>query len=284
MSYTIATARLDAMLREDVPYGDLTTEGLGIADVGARATFAAGVDMTVCCTEEAETLFRLAGCEEARRLCATGVRLEAGSPMLVAEGPAGALHRAAKVAQVLVEIASGVASAAAQLRVLARQVRPDIVVACTRKHLPGAKDVMLKAVAAGGCVPHRLGLSDSVLVFAQHRSLLGREPPHLWVSRLRAAQPERKIAVEAEDVDTAVQYAHAGVDALQCDKMSPEQVAEVARALQRHPNRPVLAATGGIHEGNVVAYARAGVDVIVTSAPYAAAPRDVKVTIEREGR
>ena len=48
---------------------------------------------------------------------------------------------------------------------------------------------MLKAVMAGGCIAHRLGLSDSVLVFAQHRAFLGRTPPHLWVTALRAAQP-----------------------------------------------------------------------------------------------
>jgi len=176
-----------------------------------------------------------------------------------------------------------VATRASRIRANARTARPDIVVACTRKHLPGAKDVMLKAITTAGCVPHRLGLSDSVLVFAQHRAFLGREPAHRWVSRLRASQPGRKVVVEAESVDEAVLLSHAGVDIVQCDKLSPEQFAEVARAMADHPSRPLLAATGGVDEANAGAYALAGADILVTSAPYAAPPLDVRVSMERLG-
>ncbi|WP_160000220.1 ModD protein [Roseomonas sp. 18066] len=281
MSFTLSMARLEAMLREDVPYGDLTTQGLGIAEASGRATLAARAAMTVCCAEEAATLFQLAGAREVRRLATSGALLEPGSPILTAEGPAGALQAASKVAQTLVEIASGIATRASRIRAAAQLGRPGVVVAGTRKHLPGAKDLSLRALTAGGCVPHRLGLSDSILVFAQHRAFLGREPPHLWVSRLRAAQPERKIAVEAESVDQAVQMAHAGVDMVQCDKMTPDQLAEVIRALSSHPSRPLIAATGGIHEGNAADYARAGADLLVTSAAYSASPLDVSVVMEK---
>jgi molybdenum transport protein len=43
--------------------------------------------------------------------------------------------------------------------------------------------------------------------------------------------------------------------------------------------RPTIAAAGGIHAGNVAAYARAGADVVVTSSPYLAKPRDVHVRL-----
>jgi molybdenum transport protein len=283
MTFLISTARLEAMLREDAPYGDLTTLALGIGETRGQAVLRAGATMTLCCAEEAEALFRLAGCAEVHRVAASGALLEEGGTILTASGPAAALHLAAKVAQVLMEASSGVATRAARIRAEARTARPDIVVACTRKHLPGIKDIMLKAIMTGGCVPHRLGLSDSLLVFAQHRAFLGREPAHRWVSRLRAAQPGRRLVVEAETVDEAVLLAHAGVDTVQCDKLSPEQFGEVARALADHPDRPLLAATGGIHEGNAAAYARAGADLLVTSAPYAAPPLDVKVSMERLG-
>jgi molybdenum transport protein len=59
--------------------------------------------------------------------------------------------------------------------------------------------------------------------------------------------------------------------------MAPEQVAEAVRAIAALEHRPPIAATGGIHEGNAAAYAAAGADVLVTSAPYAAPPIDVKV-------
>ena len=40
-----------------------------------------------------------------------------------------------------------------------------------------------------------------------------------------------------------------------------------------------LAAAGGINAANAAAYAQAGADIIVTSQPYVARPRDVQVRI-----
>ena len=283
MTFLISNARLDAMLREDAPYGDLTTLSLDIGETRGQAVLRAGATMVLCCAEEAEALFRMAGCTEVHRVAASGARLEEGGTILTAEGPARALQLAARVAQGLMETASGVATRAARIRAEARTARPDVVVAATRRHLPGIKDVMLKAIMTAGCVPHRLGLSDSIVVLAQHRAFLGREPAHRWVARLRAAQPGRKVVVEAGSVDEAVLLAHAGVDSVQCEYLSPEQFAEVARALADHPDRPMLAAAGAIDEGNAAAYARAGADMLVTSAPYGAGPLAVQVSIDRLG-
>lgn len=279
MPYLIPDDRLAAMLREDVPYGDLTTRGLAIGDRPAVAVFRTRATATACCTEEAERIMLLAGCTTARRKASSGALVDEGGDLLVAEGDAAAIHRGMKVAQTLMEVASGVATRARRILSAARQGKPKITVACTRKHLPGAKDVMLKAITAGGCVPHRLGLSDSVLVFAQHRAFLGRTPPHLWVEQLRAAQPERKIEVEAETVDEAAQFAAAGVDAVQLDKLTPEQVAEVVRAIARLPKRPLIAVAGGITEQNAAEYAATGIDLLVTSAAYAAPPADISVRV-----
>jgi molybdenum transport protein len=41
----------------------------------------------------------------------------------------------------------------------------------------------------------------------------------------------------------------------------------------------VIAAAGGINAGNVGAYALAGANIVVTSSPYLARPRDVQVRI-----
>lgn len=47
---------------------------------------------------------------------------------------------------------------------------------------------------------------------------------------------------------------------------------------KRVERRPVIAAAGGIHPGNAALYAATGVDVLVSSWPYWAPPRDVQVT------
>ncbi len=278
MAYPLSDARLAAMLLEDAPFCDITTAGLAVGDTLATLSFRARDTICIACIEEAARLFELAGAT-VRRFAASGALVEPGSELLMANGPAAALHRAWKVAQVLVEVTSGIATRARRILNEARTARPGIVVACTRKYLPGAKDMMLRAIAAGGCIPHRLGLSDSVLVFAQHRALLGRKPPHLWVAQLRAAQPGRTIAVEADSLDLAMQLAHAGIDALQLDKLPPEDVARLVRDLSGMARRPLLVVTGGVTEANAAGYAAAGAELLVTSAPYAAPPADVAVRI-----
>ncbi|MBP7337953.1 hypothetical protein [Niveispirillum sp.] len=50
--------------------------------------------------------------------------------------------------------------------------------------------------------------------------------------------------------------------------------------LRRSDGRPLLAAAGGINAGNAGAYAKAGADIIVTSAPYNAAPTDIQVALD----
>ena len=49
----------------------------------------------------------------------------------------------------------------------------SVRVLTTRKSMPGAKDLLTCAVMAGGAFPHRLGLSETVLVFDQHLTFFG---------------------------------------------------------------------------------------------------------------
>ncbi len=181
--------------------------------------------------------------------------------------------------RVLVEWASGIASAVHDIKLAAQAVNPKVTIACTRKAAPLSRALSIKAVLAGGGVMHRTGLSDTVLLFPEHRAFLPDLDAAALVARLRAATPERKLVVEVTDADSARRFAAAGVDVLQLEKFTPDAVAELAASLASLPQRPVLAAAGGVNAANAWAYAEAGADVLVTSAPYAAPPRDVQVRL-----
>jgi molybdenum transport protein len=190
------------------------------------------------------------------------------------------LLRSWKVAQTLIEIWSGVATDARGIVTAATAVAPNIAVACTRKNVPGTKRFAVAAVKAGGAVMHRLGLSETVLVFPEHRAFLGKEPFVGLVERLRRVAPEKRLVVEVNTLEAAIVAASVGFDVIQAEKFTPDQIALlVARMATIARSRPVVAAAGGIHAGNVAAYAKAGADVVVTSSPYLARPRDVQVRI-----
>ncbi len=265
---------LDALLAQDVPYGDLTTDSLGIAAAPARIRFAARGAMVLAGTEEAARLVEKAG-GAVRTVRPSGSAVEAGAVFLEGEGTAGALHRAWKVAQTLVEYASGIATRAHRIVAAA----PGVTVACTRKNFPGAKDLSVKAALAGGAVMHRLGLSETLLVFPEHRAFLSG-PPAAWIAELRRRAPEKRIVVEAASVEEAVALARAGAEVVQLEKLPPEAARAVVEATRGLDPAPLIAAAGGVDEGNAAAYAAAGCGLLVTSAPFFGRPADVKVWLE----
>jgi molybdenum transport protein len=277
---TVASrAELEALLADDVPYGDLTTEALGIGAAAGLMQFTARDAMVLALAEDAAAIIELAGCR-VELFASSGTALEAGSPILTAHGPASALLRSWKVAQTLIEVWSGVATEARAIVAAATAVAPNISVACTRKNIPGTKRFAVAAVKAGGAVMHRLGLSETVLVFPEHRAFLGKEPFAGLVERLRRAAPEKRLVIEVTTLETAIVAAAVGFDVIQAEKFTPTQIAYlVARMATCARTRPVVAAAGGIDAANVVAYAQAGANVVVTSSPYLARPRDVQVRI-----
>ncbi|MCG6207442.1 ModD protein [Rhodopseudomonas sp. HC1] len=278
----VTTAELQRLLDDDVPYGDLTTEALGIGDQAGVMAFAARDPMVLALAEDAAALLRLCGCE-VELFARSGDKLAAGAPILVARGAASGLLRGWKVAQTLIEIWSGVATATREIVEAARAVSPGIAIACTRKNTPGTKRFAVAAVKAGGAVMHRLGLSETILVFAEHRAFLD-EQLAATVARLRAAAPEKKLITEVASIDAAVAAAEAGFDVLQLEKFAPADVAALAAHLAATPHHPVIAAAGGVNASNAAAYAEAGAHVLVTSAPYMAKPRDVQVRISRDAK
>lgn len=262
------------LLAEDVPFGDLTTESLGIAARHGEIRFFARDPMVVCGVEEAARMFQLCGAAATPKL-ASGMQAEPETLLLEAEGPAGALHRGWKTAQTLMEWCGGMASRAADIVAAARRGSPDALVACTRKNVPGNRRLAVKACKAGGAVMHRNGLSETLLIFAEHRQFLRDETPAETVRRLHRLCPEKRVVVEVATTDEALAWAEA--DVLQLEKFAPEQVSDVVEQLAARGSSAVVAAAGGISPRNAEAYARAGARLLVTTAPHVAPPRDVQV-------
>lgn len=276
--YTLPDSELERLLDEDVPCGDATTFSLGIGDQPGRLVFRARQTMVVCASEEARRMGELHGLRSIGSVVASGSRLAAGETILTLEGHAAGLHKVWKTAQTFMEYLSGIASSTADIVAAARSANPEIGIACTRKNFPGTKAAAIKAILAGGASPHRLSLSETLLVFAEHRAFLGNEAPRATVQRLRRAWPEHAIVVEVGEEAEALCWQQAGADILQLEKMPVATVNRIKGLIPKSsPTR--IAAAGGINSANAEDYARAGADILVTSAPYFAPPRDVAVTL-----
>ena len=269
---------LEYWISEDLGVEDLTTTALDLKGMG-EATIFTRESGIVACTEEALEIYRILGAEEVKSK-STGEFVEGGSIILKVRGDLRALHAAWRLAQQVIAIFSGMATKSKILVEKAHKVNPRVVLVSTRKAYPGLRILALKAVRAGGMIPHRSGLSDSILIFRNHiRCLGGFEKLVRIIPELKRRYPFRKIGVEVDDLEQAITLTKAGVDLIQFDKLPPKELSEAVMKLKEMRNELVIAAAGGIDEHNIEDYARTGVDLIVTSAPYYARPLDVGTEI-----
>ena len=272
----ISDARLDYFMTEDVPYVDLTSHVLGIGDVPGEMEYFSREACVVAGVGEVARLAKMEGCE-VECLRKSGERIRPEEPILRVVGTAGELHRVWKVGLNLLDHLSAVATKTRAVVDAVHAVNPACEVLTTRKSMPGVKDLLIEAIMVGGAFPHRLGLSETVLVFDHHMKFLGGFDA--FVERLpefRSRCIEKKLFVEATP-EQALVLARAGVDGVQLDKASPETLAQLVDELRAIDPRLTIIAAGGINPQNAGAYAATGVDGLVTTALYTAKPLDMSV-------
>lgn len=269
---------LETVLEEDLPYGDETTSLLEIRDFRGSIVAKAKASGVYSGISLAARLMRQLGLSVEEH-ASEGVALTAGSPLLTALGKADQLHAVYKSAQLIMEYCSGISTRTHQMVEAVHSANLQCQVALTRKHFPGTKTLSFYAALAGGGVIHRTGLSESILVFDQHRLFL--DDPVNAIHRAKEKSPERRIAVEVDTPKEGLLFAQAGADIIQCERFSPDVLKNFVKTLHREASGVRILAAGGVRGENAYQYAATGVDVLVTSWPLFAPPQDVKMQFSR---
>ncbi|MFH1035492.1 MAG: ModD protein [Pseudomonadota bacterium] len=275
----LSEQELEDLIAADLPVFDLTTHLLGIADQPGSLVYLTRQETVVCASEEAARIMAKLGLST-ETVVPSGECLAPGMPILIASGPMGAIHQAWRLVGALLEHASGIATRTWRLVRAARAVAPNIAVLTTRKFFPGTKRLSIKAILAGGALPHRLGLSETVLVFAEHIAVAGGLAAFLAdLPELKLAAGGKPVGLEAHTRDEALAAARAGADVVQVDKFTPEQADRLVREIKRECPGCRVYLAGGINADNAAAYAASGADALVTTWPYFGKPADIKALI-----
>lgn len=272
---SLPTAELErvvaAALREDLPWGDLTTESLFPEALPARGEVMAKRPGVIAGLPVLEVVFRQLNPEVRVRLeVVDGAEVERGQVVAVVEGDGRALLAGERVALNFLSHLSGIAT------LTRRYVQAVAGLPCrivdTRKTAPGLRILQKYAVRVGGGANHRFGLSDGVLVKDNHLAMLKREGVSLRqaLERLRARVPHGiRIQVEVTDLDQVHEAVEAGADALLFDNMDLQTLRQ---AVARCRGRVLTEASGGITLETVRAVAETGVDLISVGALTHSAP------------
>jgi len=252
--------QLMRFIREDAPYGDLTSEILLDPSITCSGSIRVKETGIIAGLEEAAEIFGLLGVTVTSR-ARDGELVVKGGTLLELEGPARGVLLGERTALNLLGRMSGIATKTREIAEKVREKNSSCRIACTRKTAPGLRNLDKKAVALGGGERHRFGLSDEILIKDNHLSLL---PVEEAISRAKKGSMYHRVEVEVRDTDQAMRAADAGADIIMLDNMTPEDAAATVRAIRGRPGGDLLVieVSGRICETNAVLYAIPGVDVI----------------------
>lgn len=276
----ISDARLDYFITEDVPYIDLTSRVLGISDQPGTMEYYTREQCVVAGVEEVARIARKLECE-CEFLCKSGDAVEAGATICLVSGEAANLHLVWKVGLNLLDHLSAVATKTRAMVEAVHAVAPGCEILTTRKSMPGCKDLLVEAIMAGGAFPHRLGLSETVLVFDNHMEFMGGFDAFVeQLPTIRRRCVEKKLFVEANPEQARI-LVKAGVDGIQFDKVPADELRSLVPELRAIDPDVTLIAAGGVNPSNAGDYAATGVDGLVTTALFTAKPLDMSVRMKR---
>jgi len=236
-------------LREDVGRGDVTSESL-FAGERARGTIFARQPCIVAGLEEAGNAFKALGLRP-KLLARDGREARAGTPVLVVEGRAVSVLKGERLALNFLMRMSGIATETRRLVAACRKSGARVMVAGTRKTVPGFRRYDKKAIGLGGGWPHRMGLYDGILIKDNHLALLP-----IGEAIRRAKRSRRPIEVEAGNERDALEAARAGADIVMLDNMSPAKARRVSGILRRRHPKVKIEISGGVTPQNIRRYAR----------------------------
>jgi nicotinate-nucleotide pyrophosphorylase (carboxylating) len=248
---------LISYLREDLGDGDITSEALIDGEV-AVAQIVCKEDCVLAGLRESEFLFTDQGltcdCHSS-----DGDPIEKGTVVLTVRGDAAAIFKVERLALNILMRMSGIATLVADLSRRVREVNPDVRIAATRKTTPGFRIFEKRAVMLGGGDPHRMALDDAVIIKDNHIKTVGGVAEAL--SRAKKVSFSKKVEIEAQCLEEAVEAAHGGADIIMLDNMSPAVAREAAEAVRSIDPDITIEISGGITPENCVDYAPIG-DVI----------------------
>lgn len=261
-------------LAEDVGRGDITTAGTVDPSARVRAIVLAKSQCVVAGLDVAIEAFRqLDPSVEIKVHCADGTLCAPGTTVADVSGRADALLIGERTSLNFIQRLSGIATLT---RRFVDAAGGRITVLDTRKTTPLMRVLEKYAVRAGGGTNHRFGLNDGILIKDNHVRLAGGVVAA--VRRMRAANKDLPVEVEAQSLDEVDAALEAGADIVLLDNLS---TADIIAAVGKCRGRARTEISGGVTLARMPELAATGADYVSVGALTHSAPAaDLSFEIE----
>jgi len=257
---SVDESTLKALLEEDVGSGDVTS--MIVEPCIIDAYIVCKEDAVIAGTEEASRIFKLVNCYVTHSI-ADGSEVKAYTTIMRINGDARSILAVERTVLNVMMRMSGIATYTRRLVSMVKSVNPSVMVAATRKTVPGLRILDKKAVALGGGYTHRLGLYDMVLIKDNHIALIGSAKDA--VRKARSIHGSRyPIEVEVKNLQQAIEAIQEGADMIMLDNLSSSETEQIIKELISRGlrERVKVEVSGRIDESNIMEYARLNVDYI----------------------
>ena len=251
---------IEYMLAEDEGFGDITSNAVVEKDKDVNAYIISKDNGILAGISIIQDLFEEYGVNITFCLD-DGVEISKNDLLISLKGDARTILLLERTALNLLMRMSGVASAANKYVNLVKDY--DVIVAGTRKTSPAIGKFDKYALSVGGADTHRFGLDDMVLIKDNHIAACGTPLEALLKAKCNVSF-SKKIEIEVETLDDAIECVKNGADIVMLDNMSPQEVVEVISELEKFNIRQnsLIEVSGGITEDTILDYAGLGVDII----------------------
>ncbi|MDR1806091.1 MAG: carboxylating nicotinate-nucleotide diphosphorylase [Clostridium sp.] len=247
-----------AALREDMPFGDISSEAVFDEKHKSAARLLAKEDGVLCGIGLFRRIFELLGVpdENWELFFEDGDKIKKGDVLCAFSGQTRALLAGERTGLNILQHLSGIASQTAAIVKAVK--RYNVFITETRKTLPGIRALQKYAVRVGGGRNHRFSLSDAVMLKDNHIDAAGGIASAVESVR-KAVGHTVKVELETRSLDEVSAALEAGADIIMLDNMTPK---EIRAAVALIDGKAITEASGGITADNVKEYAKTGVNVI----------------------
>lgn len=253
-------------LKEDIGYGDITTDFLYNKDDQLTAILNSRENCVLCGLDIFKKVFKILSNDiEFIEHYKDGDSITKGTDIMVVKGPARAILTGERTALNYIQRMSGIATKTKKYQ---DAISPyNAYVTDTRKNTPGFRIFEKYAVMTGGAKLHRFNLCDCSMIKDNHIKHAGSitNAVNLLKNNISHAH---KIEVECDTIEQVNEAISAGCDIIMLDNMSIDDMKKCVEIINK---RAIVEASGNVKLDTINKIASTGVDVISTSAIVAQA-------------
>lgn len=231
MNYAIVDEIIKRAFEEDFPYGDITSETLIDADAALDAVLTGKEAGVIAGLGVFERVYTLLGGVTCQFFCKDGDTVNKNQKIGEIKGNAVNILKGERTALNFIQRLSGIAGLTRQYVEALSGSHTKLL--DTRKTTPGLRYLEKYAVAVGGGMNHRFGLSDGILIKDNHIAAAGGIK-HAVIRARNSHGFARKIEVEAETLDMVEEALEAGADIIMLDNMDIDTMKKAVALADGH--------------------------------------------------